>query len=294
MPLVLRAMLLALLACWGLPAAALESAPVVSPRATVSLVTDTDAVSPGTPFRVGLRFRLAPGWHTYWRNPGDAGVAPELDLALPPGATAGPIGWPAPQRVAEGPLMTYAYTGEVLLPLTVTPAPATPPRTIAADARWLVCSEICVPEQARLHASICRPATPPPRRRRRCSPPPTDASRARRPGPRRSRRTARCGCGGGAERRHRDRCLVHSGDRRHDRGRRAAQPLSVTGYGRLDAGAQAGAGVQAGRQTLDGVLAVRTAAGRRPTWRSAPRRARRRPSWRCRWPACWASPSSAG
>ena len=133
-------------------------------------------MSPGTPFRVGLRIRLAPGWHTYWRNPGDAGVAPELDLALPKGATAGPIGWPAPQRVAEASLMTYAYTGEVLLPLTVTPAPAVPtaataagtapaagtpaataamPRdgamTIAADARWLVCKQICVPEQA-----LCR------------------------------------------------------------------------------------------------------------------------------------------
>src|SRR5208283_6238958 len=88
--------------------------------------SDTDAVSPGTPFQIGLRFRLAPGWHTYWRNPGDAGVAPELDLALPKGVVAGPLAWPAPQRVTEGPLMTYAYTGEVLLPLTVTPAPGTP------------------------------------------------------------------------------------------------------------------------------------------------------------------------
>ncbi len=73
------------------------------------------------PFRVGLHFRLAPGWHTYWRNPGDAGVAPDLSLVLPPGASAGPIAWPTPRRVAEGPVMTYAYTGDVLLPVTVTP-----------------------------------------------------------------------------------------------------------------------------------------------------------------------------
>ena len=177
---------LALLTSLATPVLALESAPAVSTRATVSLVSETDEVFPGTPFRIGLRFRLAPGWHTYWRNPGDAGVAPELDLALAKGAVAGPIGWPAPQRLAEGPLMTYAYTGEVLLPLTITPAPSmqgpgmpapgTPTAgtpapgtlapgtlaaevgatTIAADARWLVCKQICVPEQA--HFTLVLPA----------------------------------------------------------------------------------------------------------------------------------------
>ena len=94
------ALVLALVAAG--PAVALESAPAASSRDTVTLVSDTDAVAPGTPFRVGLHFRLAPGWHTYWRNPGDAGVAPELDLALPQGATAGPIAWPAPQPRRRG------------------------------------------------------------------------------------------------------------------------------------------------------------------------------------------------
>ena len=148
MPRLLIVALALLLTSLG-PALALESTPAVSSRATVSLVSDTDAVSPGTPFRVGLRLRLAPGWHTYWRNPGDAGVAPQLDLTLSPGAKAGPIAWPAPRRVAEGPLMTYAYTGEVLLPLTITPGPGDGATTIGAEAHWLVCKEICVPEQAR-------------------------------------------------------------------------------------------------------------------------------------------------
>src|SRR6478736_928087 len=58
---------------WLGPAVALESAPVASARATASLVSDTDTVATGRPFRVGLWLRLAPGWHTYWQNPGDAG-----------------------------------------------------------------------------------------------------------------------------------------------------------------------------------------------------------------------------
>ena len=57
------------------PAWAMESAPVSSKRAVATLVTDTDAIQPGKPFRVALRLRMADGWHTYWKNPGDAGVA---------------------------------------------------------------------------------------------------------------------------------------------------------------------------------------------------------------------------
>src|SRR5271166_6028104 len=146
MTFVPRVILFAMLVGWCLPAAALESVPVTSARATASLVSDVDAIVPGGSFRIGLRLRLAPGWHTYWRNPGDAGVAPELSLDLPAGATAGPIAWPVPQRVAEGPLMTYAYTGELLLPVTVT-GPPEGGASIRAHADWLVCREICVPEE---------------------------------------------------------------------------------------------------------------------------------------------------
>ena len=116
---VLAALLLAAPPAW-----AAESAPVQSPRATVALVSDTDQVAPGTPFHLGLRVAMAPGWHTYWRNPGEAGAPPEIALRLPAGATEGPIAWPAPRRIAEGPVMTDAYAGTVLLPLKVTPPAA--------------------------------------------------------------------------------------------------------------------------------------------------------------------------
>ena len=140
-------LLLASVAITPRAARALESAPVSSPRATASLVTDTDAVAAGKPFRVGLRLRMAPGWHTYWRNPGDAGAPAELKLTLPKGATAGPITWPTPRRLAEGPVMSYAYTGEVLLPVTVQPGSDAGPWPIRAHASWLVCKDICVPEE---------------------------------------------------------------------------------------------------------------------------------------------------
>jgi len=132
-------------AAMAAPAHALESPAVSSPRAVVTLVTDTDQAASGRPFKAALRLRLAPGWHTYWQNPGDAGVAPELSFDPVGGAAAGPIDWPAPEKVAEGPLTTFAYEGEVLLPVTVTPGAG--PTALRAHASWLVCKNVCVPEE---------------------------------------------------------------------------------------------------------------------------------------------------
>jgi thiol:disulfide interchange protein DsbD len=148
--------LAALVVLWVLPVLAMESAPVSSPRAVVTLVSETDAIQPGQPFRVGLNLRMADGWHTYWKNPGDAGAAPELTIE---GGTASAIDWPTPQRVAEGPVMTYAYTGQVLLPVTVISSTG----SIKAHAQWLICKEICVPEEGdfSLNLPIGTPAPSP-------------------------------------------------------------------------------------------------------------------------------------
>ncbi|WP_439551857.1 protein-disulfide reductase DsbD family protein [Falsiroseomonas sp.] len=130
------------------PALAVESAPVRSPRATVTLAADVAAVAPGEAFRLGLRLRLAEGWHTYWRNAGDAGAPPEVTLALPEGVAAGTIQWPIPDRIPYGPLVNYGYKNEVLLPLQVSIPAAFTGDTLAvrAEATWLVCADVCIPE----------------------------------------------------------------------------------------------------------------------------------------------------
>jgi thiol:disulfide interchange protein DsbD len=129
------------------PAQALESAAAKTAHTTVTLVSDRDAVAPGETLHLGLRLRMTPGWHIYWKNPGDAGVPPQLDWTLPPGVAAGPIAWPTPSRNAEPPLMTYGYAGEVVLPVAVTGLGAGP-LDVKLHASWLVCDKICVPEEA--------------------------------------------------------------------------------------------------------------------------------------------------
>jgi thiol:disulfide interchange protein/DsbC/DsbD-like thiol-disulfide interchange protein len=139
---------------WAPAAFALESAPITTPHAEVTLASEVDAVEPGKPFRLGLHFKLAKGWHIYWNNPGSAGEPPQIDLDLPAGTKASAIDWPAPERVPEGPAMTYSYLGEVLLPFTVTTPMSLKALPIEAKVSWLICETICVPEEGRLHLDL--------------------------------------------------------------------------------------------------------------------------------------------
>ncbi|MEH6434017.1 protein-disulfide reductase DsbD family protein [Massilia sp. DD77] len=131
------------------PASAEESNLRQSPRATVSLVSDHAAVSPGQTLRLGLRQRLAPHWHTYWKNPGDAGSPPNIAFETPPGVAVGPIDWPGPDRFLIGPVASYGYENEIVLPMRLSiPRDARPGSrlVIAANADWVVCEKECIPE----------------------------------------------------------------------------------------------------------------------------------------------------
>jgi thiol:disulfide interchange protein DsbD len=121
------------------------------------LVPETTAAAPGGVLYVAMRQKIAPGWHTYWRNPGDAGQATTLDWTLPPRWHADDIVWPAPERFLTGPIMAYVYTDNVLLPVPVqVPADAKPGATVTlkAKAAWLVCKDVCIPEGGLLSVDV--------------------------------------------------------------------------------------------------------------------------------------------
>lgn len=156
--------LLATASLWAAPA---RAEPYRSERVQMDLVAQDRAAVPGRETVVALHVRLAPGWHTYWRNSGDAGLPPEFAWTLPQGWSAGETVWPAPGRMPEGggTLMTYGWQGEVWLPVRLkVPGGAWPGQTVEVAARVtiLVCAEICVPETASLTTSllISEAATP--------------------------------------------------------------------------------------------------------------------------------------
>ncbi|MCC6195596.1 MAG: thioredoxin family protein [Burkholderiales bacterium] len=133
------------------------AAPVKTPHVEAELVSERTAFVPGEATTVGLRLKMADGWHTYWQNPGDSGLPTALTWKLPEGAAAGPIQWPAPHALPVGPLMNHGYEGEVLLLTDVqVPASAKPGETLtlAAKAEWLVCRETCIPEEANLELAL--------------------------------------------------------------------------------------------------------------------------------------------
>ncbi len=117
-------------------------------HATARLLADVGSLRPGQTATVGLQLTLAPGWHTYWRNPGDAGAPPTLDWTLPAGTTVGDLAFPAPAVLTESGLTTYVHTGTPLLtaPLHAGAGPV----ALKLHAGWLVCRDVCVPEGADL------------------------------------------------------------------------------------------------------------------------------------------------
>jgi len=138
----------------SVPAAA---APVHTPHVDAELVAETRSVEAGRPLTLALRLKHEPGWHTYWRNPGDSGLATSIRWELPERFRAGPLRWPAPTRLAIPPLANFGYEAETLLLTDVeTPAglPAGTSATIGAQAEWLVCREICLPGGARFRLSL--------------------------------------------------------------------------------------------------------------------------------------------
>ncbi|MGB8364766.1 MAG: protein-disulfide reductase DsbD domain-containing protein [Rhizomicrobium sp.] len=148
-------------AAMAMPAAAqIDAAPKVRAR----LIAEQGEIAPGGTVTIALEEDIREGWHTYWRNPGEAGVPSDIVWTLPQGWTAGPIQWPYPRRLPVGPLMNYGYEGKPWLLVNVTaPANAKPGEIVALKAAvsWLVCSPIlCVPEDATLTLPLAIAASP--------------------------------------------------------------------------------------------------------------------------------------
>ncbi|OHB31069.1 MAG: thiol:disulfide interchange protein [Phenylobacterium sp. RIFCSPHIGHO2_01_FULL_69_31] len=131
--------------------------PVNTGHLTAELVSAAQGIAPGQTIHVALRQKIQPGWHTYWRNPGDSGEATKIAWTLPAGWTASGFTWPTPHRLPLGPLTNYGYKDEVLLPVALTaPASAQPGSTVSLQAKadFLVCADICIPESATLALSL--------------------------------------------------------------------------------------------------------------------------------------------
>src|SRR5258708_21132244 len=136
---------------------ALFGSTVATENVKARRVSEVTAIGPGQSFWVALDVDSGDGWHTYWRKPGDSGEPTKLAWQLPRGFTAADIVWTTPHRFEIAPLVNYGYAKHAVHLVQIT-APkdlkAGTPVSLAAKASWLVCSDVCIPEDANLQLTL--------------------------------------------------------------------------------------------------------------------------------------------
>jgi len=122
----------------------------------VRLILSADTAKPGDTVWAGVEMKMEPGWHTYWKNPGAAGMATKIEWQLPPGVTAGDIQWPLPAKLPPAEVTTYGYNDEVVLlvPLKLAADLKPGPLDLKAKVSWLECKEACVPGNGNVEATL--------------------------------------------------------------------------------------------------------------------------------------------
>ena len=122
---------------------------------SVEVTSESEAMMKGDELLLGLNFKLTPGWHTYWKNPGDAGEGASVTWQLPKGFQTSEILWPGPEAIPVEPLMTFGYEDEITLLTKIKALDAAVfPAIVKAKVSWYTCKDICVPQEANLELTI--------------------------------------------------------------------------------------------------------------------------------------------
>lgn len=129
---------------------------VLGANTTPRLLLSQEAARPGETVLAAVQLRMAPRWHTYWRNGGDSGAPTRIEWTLPSGVTAGDIQWPVPERYEKEGLVTYIYSGTValLVPLRLEAGAAPGRQEIKAKVSWLECEDLCLTGEGDVAATL--------------------------------------------------------------------------------------------------------------------------------------------
>ncbi len=122
---------------------------------TLSSMVEKPA-TPGSVTWVAIRQTISPGWHTYWKNPGDSGLPTMISWILPNGMTAGAAIWPTPERFATDSIVNFGYRGAATMLVPITLSPKVVPGVIKAKISLLECGHICIPEEESLDIDLRR------------------------------------------------------------------------------------------------------------------------------------------
>ena len=131
----------------------IEARSAKTDHAEITIVSNTNIISEPGVIQLGYKFVFTPGWHTYWINPGDSGGPPIFEFNSPSGWDINENVWPGPQKIIYPPLMTFGYVNEVIFPFKLNLKNLNDQAT-EITTKFLVCDDICVPEEATLLLSL--------------------------------------------------------------------------------------------------------------------------------------------
>jgi thiol:disulfide interchange protein len=131
----------------------IEARSAKTDHAEITIVGNTNIISEPGVIQLGYKFVFTPGWHTYWINPGDSGGPPIFEFNSPSGWDINENVWPGPQKIIYPPLMTFGYVDEVIFPFELNLKNLNDQDT-EITTKFLVCDDICVPEEATLLLSL--------------------------------------------------------------------------------------------------------------------------------------------
>lgn len=136
--------------------AAASPSAVRSGQASAEWLSASSTYQPAQPLQTIVRIAVDKGWHTYWENPGEAGMKVAVEWELPPGWKAGKLEYPAPSRFIAGDLVGFGYAGTVDFPITFTaPADASGKITLHGEVSWLTCDDhACIPGKAKVELTL--------------------------------------------------------------------------------------------------------------------------------------------
>ena len=138
----------------GDSARALESPWAPAQQSAIRLLAAGPA-APGDPrLKAGIEIKLTPGWHTYWRYPGDAGIPPRFDWRGSENLAGVDVLWPAPERILVGGTISIGYERDVIFPLRILPTDPARPVKLSLKLEYAVCAKICIPAEARVRLDV--------------------------------------------------------------------------------------------------------------------------------------------
>jgi len=140
----------------GAPAHAADASPWVEDNYSGIRLIAGASKSGAESLRAGIEIKMQPGWHTYWRYPGDSGVPPRFSFAGSDNLASATVLYPAPHAFTDEAGTTIGYKGNVILPVRVVPRQKDKPVTLRAKIDYAVCEKLCVPAEARLELTLDR------------------------------------------------------------------------------------------------------------------------------------------